>query len=157
MMAGCSAKYPTRLSGTVHAVHTVVGVATDNYEALKNKPKLNGVELSGDLSLAEIGIQDRTGASFFTTDLTVGVASGLIFERGNIKTYGKDIDYGSVILTADGKLFVVTGIALSSDGPTKYTGTLFRAMDADCYTKAEMDTILGAYVDDVDALIGGDS
>lgn len=52
-MAGI--EHVTRLSGTVQAVQTLIGV-TGNYEQLRNKPSINGVELLGDVSLEELGI-----------------------------------------------------------------------------------------------------
>lgn len=51
-MAGIN--HVTQLSGTVQAVHTLLGAR--NYEHLRNKPSINGVELVGDVSLEELGI-----------------------------------------------------------------------------------------------------
>lgn len=50
-MAMCAKGSLHRVSGTVGMVHTVVGVATDDYQALRNKPRINGVELAGDVAL----------------------------------------------------------------------------------------------------------
>ncbi len=55
-MVFCNGESQHRLSGTVGWVHTAVGVATDDYEALKNKPRINGVELTGDRTLEQMGV-----------------------------------------------------------------------------------------------------
>lgn len=43
------------------------GGGTYNYEKLKNKPKLNGVELVGDISLTDVGI-DAVGVAYENTE-----------------------------------------------------------------------------------------
>ena len=47
------------------------GSATDNYNDLSNKPQIDGVELSGDKTLADLGIQPATDKTLETTDKTV--------------------------------------------------------------------------------------
>ncbi len=59
-MAESYVKLVKQLSGTVQSVPTVIGVATNDYEVLENKPTINGVMLSGDVALEQLGI-DLTG------------------------------------------------------------------------------------------------
>jgi len=49
----------TNVLGTVR-VGGVRVVVNDNYEALKNKPKINGVELDGNKTAADLGLGDAT-------------------------------------------------------------------------------------------------
>lgn len=47
------------------------GSATDDYNDLSNKPQIDGVELSGNKTLADLGIQPATDETLETTDKTV--------------------------------------------------------------------------------------
>lgn len=62
---------------------------TDNYTALKNKPKINGVELSGNKTSADLGIGDPTDeqvSSAVNAYLEVNPITGATFEKhsGNL-------------------------------------------------------------------------
>lgn len=43
------------VSATLNPAY-IAGSGTSNYDEMTNKPTINGVELSGDLSLADLGI-----------------------------------------------------------------------------------------------------
>ena len=47
------------------------GSATDDYNDLLNKPQIDGVELSGNKTLADLGAQPATDETLETTDKTV--------------------------------------------------------------------------------------
>lgn len=70
----CTKQYCGAITGTVRAVHTVVGVATDDYEALVNKPKINGVELSGNVTPAKLGF--LIGASSEGDTIVISIVTG---------------------------------------------------------------------------------
>ena len=59
---------------------------TDNYTALKNKPKINGVELSGNKTSADLGIGDPTDeqvSNAVNAYLEVNPITGATFEKHN--------------------------------------------------------------------------
>jgi len=73
-MALCTAQFQKSLTGTVQTVHTVVGVATDDYNLLTNKPKINGVELVGDMTSDKLGFEINAEAEGDT--LVIRTATG---------------------------------------------------------------------------------
>lgn len=69
-----SVKTQSGLSGTVQAVPTLAGF---NYQDLSNKPKINGVELTGNVSAEKLGIygveKDTVGVSALARDLLITI------------------------------------------------------------------------------------
>lgn len=138
-MALCTARFHNRLSGTVQTVHTVVGVATDDYETLINKPKINGVELSGDLTLEKLGYTG--GAYFYTSKIAAGDSEKITFLKDDLRHFGKDVKYGSAVLTADKKLFVINSIGYNN-GEYVYSAALFTDLATALTVEAEGDSII---------------
>lgn len=72
------------------------GTGTDNYNDLRNKPRINGVELTGDMSLEDLGI---TGAG-----IPVGNCSGIQTLKGDKKVLIKwqdpdDTKIGEIVVS----------------------------------------------------------
>ena len=49
------------VSATLNPAY-VAGIGISNYDEMTNKPTINGVELSGDLSLADLGVYEVEAA-----------------------------------------------------------------------------------------------
>ena len=59
------------------------GGGTTNYNVLTNKPKINGVELRGDKTSAELQIDTTLSAELKATKAVGGVPSGKVFDAGD--------------------------------------------------------------------------
>ena len=96
------------------------GIGTGDYNALKNKPAINGVELSGDKTLAELGIekyddtqvkqminnlsyrkQDKTDVTLKTEDKTLVGAMNEMYD-GILDNVTFSADYKNIILNRKG-------------------------------------------------------
>ena len=96
------------------------GVGTGNYNDLKNKPLINGVELSGDKTLAELGItnyddtqvkqminnlsyrkQEKTDVTLKTEDKTLVGAMNEMYD-GILDNVTFSADYKNIILNRKG-------------------------------------------------------
>lgn len=131
-MENSEVKLVRQLGGSVEAVRAVMGVATDSYEDLKDKPSINGVVLSGNVNLGEQGV---SGLCFYVLDAEVGDLTVLRVDEYNITTYGRTIQFGDVILTKDKKLFTVDKLNISasssgSGGGPWYSASLFADFSA---------------------------
>ena len=98
------------------------GVGTGDYNALKNKPSINGVELSGDKTLAELGIekyddsqvkqminnlsyrkQEKSDVALKTQDKTLVGAINEI-NHGLLDNVTFSADYKNIILNRKGNI-----------------------------------------------------
>ena len=102
--------------------------STDNYEAFKNKPKINGVELVGDKSLTDLGIVD-TGVGQTT------IQNGEIFnDYKNNKAIGE--------------------FSHAEGGETIASGRMSHAGGYKTIASAEVQTAIGKFnVEDANALL----
>lgn len=132
-MENSEVKLVRQLSGSVEAVRAVMGVATDDYEALNNKPSINGVVLSGNVN---VGTEGVSGLCFYVLAADVGDEVVISLPDYEIETYGRSFQFGDVILSQDKKLFVVDRLNLSgsSSGITgsvpSFSATLFADFSA---------------------------
>lgn len=126
-MAESEIKLVRQISGSVEAVRALMGVATDDYEDLNNKPSINGVVLRGNLNIAPDGI---SGLCFYTLNEEVGDVEEICVTDYGVETFRREIQIGDVILSKDKKLFLVNKMKISTSsegtgsGPTMWA-TLF--------------------------------
>ena len=111
-------KLITQVNGTVEAIRNVLGVVTDNYNDLQNKPSINGVELRGNMNLEELKILEPAGPSVYVYPRNVGDTDSLRVEELGIYTFGRNFQLADLILTQDKKVFFIDGFEVpdSSDG-----------------------------------------
>lgn len=73
--------------GNTHEVNVVTLDGTFNYEELENKPQINGVELSDNTTLEELGIQSelQAGENIEIVDNVISVKTAPNVEKDNTK------------------------------------------------------------------------
>lgn len=111
-MATNTVKLITQVNGSVEAIRNVLGVATDNYNDLVNKPTINGVKLQGNVNLETLKVLEPAGPCVYVYPNSVGNAESIIVEELSMFTSGRDIQLGDIILTQDKKLFYVDGFEI---------------------------------------------
>ena len=114
-------------SGVLRGVMSGGGGGTSNYDALENKPQINGVELVGDKSLDDLGIDIPTKTSELDND------SGFVTSE-DIPTKTSELDNDSGFITGDNYYD-------KSEIDTALSG---KADKSDTYTKSQVDTALSA-------------
>lgn len=125
-MPNNTVKLITRVDGNVEAIRKELGVVTDNYNALTNKPSINGVELRGNVNLETLKILEPAGPSVYVYIGNAGSAKTLRPDQLNLFTDGREIQLGDLIFTLDKKVFYVDGFEIF-DGPEDsefYTASL---------------------------------
>lgn len=78
------------LAGKLSGTGGGAGGGANDYNDLSNKPQINGVELSGNSTLADLGIQPVTDESLSTTDKTIVGAINEIYRL--IATISETLD-----------------------------------------------------------------
>lgn len=122
-----------QLEGTVQKIHTVVGVSTEDYNDLKNKPVINGVELAGEISLDDLGISYTNGLSVYAVNRAADDAQVLRVNEGTVATYGRKIQIGDIFMTLDQKMFVAY-TSVDMDGVRYYDAELFADLSVQDYS-----------------------
>lgn len=86
------------------------GSGTSNYDDLENKPKINGVELQGDLTLKDLGIIVKAVTDVLMNGASIvdknGVVNIPIASRDNLGTVKINGNYGVLVENATGALFI---------------------------------------------------
>lgn len=124
---------------------------TNDYDELINKPEINGVELSGDKSLSDLGIIIPTATSELTND------SGFI-TSANVPTKTSDLTNDSGFLTSSD----VAAVAISGDyddltnKPTIPTLTSQLSNDSGFITSSDIPTDISAFNNDSGYLTSAD-
>ena len=124
---------------------------TNDYEELINKPEINGVELSGDKSLSDLGIIIPTATSDLTND------SGFITEA-DVPTKTSDLTNDSGFLTSSD----VSAVAISGDyddltnKPTIPTQTSQLTNNSGFITSSDIPANVSAFNNDVGYLTSSD-
>ena len=124
---------------------------TNDYEELINKPEINGVELTGDKSLSDLGIIIPTATSELTND------SGFI-TSADVPTKTSDLTNDSGFLTSSD----VSSVAISGDyddltnKPTIPTLTSQLTNDSGFITSSDIPTDISAFNNDSGYLTSAD-
>lgn len=144
------------LKGTLTPAHTVRGVmsvgggGTTNYEDLENLPQINGVELKGNKTTEELGINIPTKTSDLDND------SGFV-TSADIPTKTSELDNDSGFITGDNyydKSEIDTALSGKADKSDTYTKSQVdtalsgKADKSDTYTKTETDNKIVGLIDD---------
>lgn len=129
-MAQNTVKLITQVNGSVEAIRNVLGVVTDNYNDLVNKPTVNGVKLQGNVNLETLKAIEPAGPSVYVYPNSVGNAQTLVAEELGLFTAGRNFQLGDIILTQDKKLFYVNGFDIPEHNQGEaagiiHIGTLF--------------------------------
>lgn len=104
--------------GTIHAVGGGGGTGTTDYEDLYNKPSINNVELSGNITLEEIGAQaegnyaELNESGNLTLPGTLTANEG-IYSNGGI--YENDEFGGNAVVKTEDELSAITGSGYMPD------------------------------------------
>lgn len=106
-MAKNTVKLITQVNGSVEAIRNVLGVVTDNYNDLVNKPTINGVKLQGNVNLETLKVLEPAGPSVYKYSGSVGDVDEIRVEELGMYTFGRNIQLGDIVLTQDKKLFYV--------------------------------------------------
>lgn len=107
-------------------------MGTNNYEDMKNKPKINGAELIGDKTGAELGLADHAEIEAKQDKLTAGA---------NISIIGDTISATDTTYTA-GENVQITGNVISAKD-TKYTAGANISIDEETGVISASGTIAG--------------
>ena len=138
--------------------------ATDDYTALTNKPKINGVELSGNKSASDLGIHIPDSTSELTND------SGFITESETDKRITEKVaeivadapeDFDTLKEISDwisgheksaaamNSAISANASAISSEATARQNADALKADKSTTYTKTEVDSALSGKVDKV--------
>lgn len=117
-------KMITTVNGTVEAVRAELGVATDDYNDLKNKPSINGVKLHGNMNLETLKAMEPAGPSVYILEENIGNAISFVPEEKNIFTYTRDFQLGDLIITKDKKLFCIDELEITGSSDPADEGRL---------------------------------
>ena len=101
------------------------GGGTTDYRALSNKPKINGVELTGDKTSEELGIISGSGASNILTFENVSVTTTSFVEDATYEEFGYKAEIPCTGVTEDFFSDVVFGVSEAISGnyaPISLTG-----------------------------------
>lgn len=123
-MPNNTVKLITQVNGSVEAIRNVLGVATDNYNDLVNKPTINGVKLQGNVNLETLKVLEPAGPSVYVYTDSVGKVESLMVEELGVFTSGRNIQLGDIILTQDKKLFYVDGFEIPEHNQGEVAGVV---------------------------------
>ena len=103
-------------------------------------------------------VQD--GQSIFYADkplAAIGSTLSYLIYPDETETYGKAIQAGDLIIGNTGRLGRVIEIKTVNSRQAASVQTLVELRNSDSYSRSEIDTMLGSYVTDIAALVGGDA